>query len=134
MTSLIKFDLQHELAMRGIKIVDIIYVTTLNFIIGYYTTVGLDKFNNMVFGKVKDNVKYSKTVIMFQVLCQMAITGVLLYIESNIVALIPFPLDGVKGYKHWLLSELGGRSLLGAFLITYQKNLQSRINYLQRTE
>lgn len=134
MAQLVKFDLQHELAMRGIKIIDIVYVTTLNFILGYYTTVALDKFNNAVFGKVEDEVKYSKRLIMFQVLCQMAITGILLYIEANIVAAIPFPLDNIDGYKHSKLTELGGRSLLGVFLLTYQKNLQSRISYLQKTE
>jgi hypothetical protein len=134
MISLNKYNLQHELEIRGIKIIDIIYVTTLNFIIGYYTTVALDKINNKVFGKVDDTVKYSKRLIMFQVLCQMALTGVLLYIESNMVAAIPFPLDGMNGYKHSKLSELAGRSLLGVFLITYQKNLQSRISYLQKTE
>jgi hypothetical protein len=130
----VNFNLQNELKMRGIKIIDIIYVTTLNFVIGYYTTVALDKFNNVVFGKVEEKVKYSKSLIMFQVLCQMAITGILLYIEANIVAAIPFPFDNINGYKHFKLSELSSRSLLGVFLITYQKNLQSRISYLQKTE
>jgi hypothetical protein len=124
----------HELEIRGIKIIDIVYVTIINFLIGYYTTVGLDKLNSIIFGEIEEGVEYSKTKIMFDVLFQMALTGIVLYIETNIVASIPFPLNGVAGFDHSKLSELAGRSLLAVFLITFQKNLQSKIRYLQSTE
>ncbi len=46
--------MNHDILMRTIKIVDIGYITSIYFIVGYYATILLDKVFDKYFGKIDD--------------------------------------------------------------------------------
>lgn len=117
-----------ELGIRTIKVFDIIYVTLIYFFLGYYLAIGLDKAFYNVFGTPENKSKY---LVMLEVVLQISTTGILIYISRNIVPFIPFPLNNVIGYDHILLKELHSASVLSTAIITFQKTLSQKLNYIK---
>lgn len=68
---------------------------------------------------------------MFEVVLQIATVGILIYITRNIVPFVPFPLDNIIGYQHNLLKELHSASVLSTAIITFQRSLAQKLNYIK---
>ena len=117
-----------EVVLRSIKIVDIVYVTTIYVTLTIMFSVYLDKMIGK-FNK-EDNDKKSTVRIILEIYCNFAIIAIFGYLIRNIVELIPFPLDGVRGFEHKRVKELGGGLIAGFAIFFYQTNLRSKIDYL----
>lgn len=104
---------KHEFSIRGIKILDIGFIFIMAAIISFTFSIGFNyvfKFNpnhytNDIYGKIK---------LSCFILFQFAILGISFYLIRLIVRMIPFPLEGAKGwnapinftgYKHVKLKE-----------------------------
>jgi hypothetical protein len=114
-------------AFLAVKILDIGYVTILFFLVGILFAKGFD----VLYGKF-DKHKYEKKSnwkIFTEIVLHIFAIGVVAYILRNIVQLIPFPLDGVAGFKHSLLKELEGGHILTVVLVLFQKNLEEKVKY-----
>lgn len=106
--------MEHDLLMRGIKLLDIGYINIL------YVFVAL------VFAKITDymmgqfdstqEIKKEKPRLTLEFILALWIYGIAIYIARNFVGLIPFPLDGYQGFEHRLVKELGSAT---AFTFTY---------------
>lgn len=122
-----------DLLMRGIKIIDIGYITALYFILGIIATVALD----YAFGTFDQKVSDTKHLfqIGLEIIFHMYIVGIIIYILRNVIEAIPFPLDGYKGFVHKRVKELSGTAVLSFTVLYFQTNLRSKIAYfLQRLQ
>ena len=123
--------ISHDLEMRLIKIIDIGYITCLYFFAGYFGAKYLDLFFDKLLGKIDVKKKYSKIKIIFHLLIQISITGIVSYIGRNLIQMIPFPLDKYHGFDHLKVKEVSSGGLLTTFLVLFQSNLQKRFLYLK---
>jgi hypothetical protein len=114
-------------AFLGVKLFDIGYVTFLFFIFG----LGFAKGFDFLYGKFnKDKYKKeSKWILFLEIIIHIFAIGVVAYILRNVIELIPFPLDGVAGFRHSMLKELDGGHILTVVLILFQKNLEEKVRY-----
>ena len=72
-----------------------------------------------------------KFLVFLQICGQLFIIGILVYIIRNILELIPFPLDGIYGYKHYKVYELYSGGIALSFGIFYaQDNIKAKLNYI----
>jgi hypothetical protein len=118
------------LHFRAIKALDISYLTLIYFVFGVTISMSLDK----AFGKF-DPVKADKknvALLMVEIVAQVSLLGVIIYIVRNIVEKIPSPLEGVAGLQHKKLKELGNASVFVFFLMFYQKYLIDKMNYVYK--
>ena len=118
-------------AFLGVKLLDIGYVTFLFFTFGIVFAKGFD----LLYGDF-DKSEYKnqpKWKLFLNILLHVFLIGVVAYILRNIVQLIPFPLDGVAGFRHSLLKELEGGHILTVVLILFQKNLEEKVRYFGET-
>jgi len=111
------------------KIIDIGLVTVYYFVFGLLFSWGIDS----LLGKFEeDNYKKMSTLrIMLEVLLQLFIIGIIIYILRNIVSAIPYPFEGLGGYEHARLKELDGGVVLAFVVIFFQKNLNDKLLYLK---
>ena len=114
-------------AFVGVKLLDIGYVTFLFFIFGLVFAKGFD----LLYGKFnKDKYKKeTKWKLLVEILIHVFAIGVVAYILRNVVEMIPFPLDGVAGFRHSMLKELEGGHIMTIVLILFQKNLEEKVKY-----
>jgi hypothetical protein len=111
------------------KLTDIGLLTVYFFIVGFFISVGIDKF----LGKFnQDEYKNVSTLrIVLEISIHLFILGIIMYILRNIFERVPFPLEGYGGYKHILLKEIQGGIVLSFVLLLFQENLIAKINYLR---
>jgi hypothetical protein len=114
-------------AFVGVKLLDIGYVTFLFFIFGLVFAKGFD----LLYGKFNKDIykKETKWKLFVEILIHVFAIGVVAYILRNVVEMIPFPLDGVAGFRHSMLKELEGGHIMTIVLILFQKNLEEKVKY-----
>lgn len=127
-----KQDFIENLTMRSIKIVDIGYIFSIYFILGFTLVFLTDKIMGE-FDPVANKMT-STVVIALELLLQCWFYGILCYTLRNLVELIPFPLNGYKSgnstFEHKKVKELGSAWVFGFIYLTYSKNMRSRLNFL----
>ena len=123
-------ELQHDILMRSIKILDIGYIAVLYFTIAHFLSIILDRISVFLFGHIRHDKRKTKTTLYMEILFQIILTGVCIYIGRNIIMYIPFPLDGYNNYDHFKVKELTTGAFLNVFIFSLQKTLQSKIKLL----
>ena len=113
--------MKHNLLRRGIKLVDIGYVTFIYFALAFVVASGLNRFYGE-FDIAKENTK-THTRIVLELIGMLWLNGILIYLARNIVPLIPFPLDKLYGFKHSLVKELSSAAIFVYFLMFFQQPL-----------
>ncbi len=124
-------EISNDIKIRLIKIIDIAFITCLYFFSGYVGARILDKFFDKFLGKLNKK-KHSKQKIIFHILIQVSITGIVSYIGRNLIQMIPFPLDKLYGFNHLKVKEVTSGGLLTGFLVLFQSNLQEKIGFLKK--
>ena len=117
-----------ELMIRGMKILDIIFIGTLHFLSGFFVAVGIDRFIGTI--DKEKNHKKSTAMLLLQILSLIILFIVLYYIIRNIIQWIPSPFHGISGYDHSKVRELYSAPLLVYALIYYQTDLQAKLKEL----
>ena len=117
-----------DLVLRGIKLVDIGFVTVMYFVLGFLCAAAIDA----VLGKFDERKADEKSVarIAAELILHIYIIGVLMYVCRNVVELVPFPLDGVHGFMHSKVKELSTAASFGLVLIMRQEHLKAKMAYL----
>ena len=109
--------LHHDLLMRGIKLVDIAYISLLYFTASFACAKATDR----AFGPVTLETEKQKSLARrtVEAVGAVALFGVVFYLIRNVVERIPFPLDGYQGFSHKLVSELGPSSSVFSLIYLY---------------
>jgi hypothetical protein len=112
------------------KITDIGLVTVYYFLIGVVLSGIIDR----TLGKF-DQTQYKdvSTIQLTVEICgHLFLLGILAYMLRNIIGMIPFPLEGLGGFRHAQLKEIDGGIILSFILIFFQSNLNDKITYFNR--
>jgi hypothetical protein len=117
-----------ELIVRSIKILDIGYITAIYFTLGLI----LAKLCDKKLGKFDEKKASKKSIFqhMFELFLYLWFIGVVIYIIRNLVPLIPFPLEGVYGFKHLKVKELTSATVFSIAFMYFQVYYQNKIKYI----
>jgi len=122
-----KAKLKKDIIIRSIKMLDIGLITVVYFTLGYTLSWSINK----IYTEFNPNENPNKLLIFLEVCAQIFIIGVLVYILRNLIMLIPFPLDGIYGYKHARVRELSSGGIALTFGVFFaQDNIQYKLKYI----
>jgi hypothetical protein len=121
-------------AFVSVKLIDIGITYTYFFVIGLIMAKVFDYFYSVVLDESDTDWKtYPIGQFTLNILFHFFLIGVTVYLIRNVVGMIPYPLDGVAGYQHHRLKELGGGAVLTFMVFLFQKNLTDKVKiYAQR--
>ena len=95
------------LIFYAVKVTDIVYVTVLYFVFGFYIAKSVDSIINRVFGYtyLDDTTPIYKLIFecIVQIIFSLYVSKI---VKNKIIDKLPFPLEGVAGFKHLNLKEL----------------------------
>lgn len=117
-----------ELIIRGIKLVDICYLSSIYFTLGYIISRLIDNWMGTFDEKKAD--KKSMIRLYIEVVLHFSLLGILTYFARNIVEQVPFPMNGIHGYTHSKLKEIASASLFVTILVLFQTHLRTKLLYL----
>ena len=114
-----------------IKIFAIFYVAVLYTIFGIYITTLLDEygFNDLLINN--DDKNDSIFRLVFETSVIVGIIAAFAFIGRNLIQIIPFPLDGLFGFKYDNVKELASGSILLVFMFTFSASLFNKIELLR---
>lgn len=127
----IENSLNDELIIRSLKILDMTYLNIVHAVVGILSAFLIDKFYNSIDMKF-DSDKYDKKSIyeIFIILIIYTIVNVIYsYIIKNILEFLPFPFDGISGFKHELVPDLKRPLMFSWFFLTFQENFRKLVTY-----
>lgn len=121
--------IQDEIAFRGVKIIDIGYITVVYFFIAFFLSTWLDA---RVLGKFDPKAAARKSTgrLLGECVLHVYAIGVLIYIVRNLVELIPSPLEGVAGLEHRRVKELGNAAVFTFIFLLFQRHLREKLLYI----
>lgn len=117
-----------EVTIRGIKILDIGFITAI------YLTFGivLAKLCDRALGEFDEEKENQKPLwqILIELFFYLWFIGVVVYVVRNVVQLIPFPFHGVYGYDHFRVKELLNAAIFFVTFLHFQDYYQKKIRHL----
>ena len=115
-----------EVGFRSIKLLDIGYVTVIYFSVGMI----LAKLFDIIYGEFDEKREAKRPFFLrgLELLGMMWLSGIVIYFVRNLVELIPFPLEGVFGFKHLKLKELKGAAVFTFVFLYFQAHLRGKMN------
>lgn len=123
---------KHEAIVRGIKILDIAYISIVYITMAFLISYVLDTYVLPPVDPEEENKKPIWRLIL-EVAAMVGFIGVLSYICRNLIQLVPFFwFEGVECFEHLRVNEVRTASLLSVFSILFCTNLQTRIAILKK--
>ena len=123
-----KGDPPYTPAFVTVKLIDIGITYTYFFVIGLIVAKMFDYLYIDVLREDKINWKtYPITLFTANLILHFFLIGITVYFIRNIVQMIPYPLEGVAGYQHQRLKELGGGAILTFMVFMFQHELTNKI-------
>jgi hypothetical protein len=120
--------LSHDALLRGIKIVDIGYITVIYFM----AALGCAMLYDAILGEFDEEAAKQKSIV--RLLAELALhlwtMGVLIYVARNLVELIPFPLDGMAGFQHARVKELTNASIFSVVILMFSEHLKAKAKHV----
>lgn len=117
-----------EVIIRGIKIIDIGFITAIYFSLGLFLAKACDNVAGE-FDEEKENQKPLWKIII-ELTFYFWFIGIVIYVVRNVIPLIPFPLDGMFGFDHMMVKEVTNAIAFTITFIYFQKHYQSKIQHL----
>jgi hypothetical protein len=120
----------NNIMFRLVKIVDIGYVACFYFIIGLIASRLFDKYFGLFDSKNED--KKSIYQVGLELIGMIWLIGVSTYVVRNLAEFIPSPMDGMYGFKHHKLKELGGAAVYSLIFMGYAYHFRSKLDYFNK--
>jgi len=114
----------------ALKMFDIFLLTIYYFLIAFYMSAGLD----YVMGKYDSKDDQDKSTWRLLVECILFTFFILVgfYIARNLVERIPFPFEGLWGFKHERVKERGGDVVFIFLIFFYQDFFTKKLQFLYK--
>jgi hypothetical protein len=123
-----KSDPPYTPAFVSVKLIDIGITYTYFFVLGLIMAKVFDYIYIDILQENKTNWKtYPISIFTLNLILHFFLIGVAVYFIRNFVQLIPYPLEGVAGYHHYRLKELGGGAILTFMIFLFQENLSDKV-------
>jgi hypothetical protein len=123
-----KSDPPYTPAFVSVKLIDIGITYTYFFVLGLIMAKAFDYVYIDILHENKTNWKtYPISIFTLNLIFHFFLIGVAVYFIRNFVQLIPYPLEGVAGYQHSRLKELGGGAILTFMIFLFQENLSDKV-------
>jgi hypothetical protein len=119
-----------ELVIRLIKLLDMGYAGTVYILSAIFLVSIINKIEGE-YNQLEEEKK-STGKLLLNVVLNMWLIFILAYIVRNLFHIIPFPLEGVYGYKHMIVKEVSNSAIFIAFMVVFDKSLQERISILKK--
>jgi len=117
------------------KILDIGMVTVYYFLGAVVTSLALDySLGPFKEPPLKPNNTANTYVLLqmcIEVIAQFFLIGVIIYAMRNVVEHIPFPLEGVGGFRHNRLKEIDEAFVFIVVFMFYQSHLEKKLYFLR---
>lgn len=114
--------------LQLIRILGVAYVGALSFILAFLASHWLDQITPDL------NKKQKKWRTFLAVVLQFGLIGALIFLSRGLIKKIPFPLEGVAGYKHAQLGELRSLPLIVFIFMFFQRKTQEKMKFLIDTQ
>jgi hypothetical protein len=125
-----KLDMKKEFIIRFIKLLDITYIFSFYvlgaFIHGLLLSSLFKEYNKEEYDK-KSSIK-----IFIEICLIFGCIGILVYFTKNLFEILPFPLDGYKGYSHSKLKEINTAIPLTYTILFFQRGLRKKLGVLAK--
>ena len=122
-----KQTLQHDVLMRSIKMLDIGFITIVYIALALLASKGIDTVMGEFDPEKEAKKPFWRRTLEMVVLFWLF--GVLIYIVRNIVQHIPFPLNGVQGFDHFRVSELGSAEVFSIAFVIFNNNIKKMMEF-----
>jgi hypothetical protein len=133
----------HEISIRSLKMVDIAFLFILSSFIGYivariFSRVFVFKKESYIKNEKGEVILKCKIKLGMQILLEMGLIGVILYLSRQIMQMVPFPGDGWKGisppsgfagYVHKNVREYGNPYPILFFIFIFQDQFRNKVLY-----
>jgi hypothetical protein len=121
--------LKTDIILRSIKILDIAFITFLYGLTALIMVVYLDKYVYVHVNFNTDTLDENKSnlMIFFEILIFLAINGICAYFVRNLIQMIPFPFEGVYGFRHEKVNEVKTGAIIVVILTSFSVRLQNKI-------
>lgn len=123
-------NVKNELIIRSIKIIDIGFLTVFYFLIAFFSSVYIDKKLGQFDTRKAD--KKNIFILFLEIIVHIWLIGVFTYFVRNIIELVPYPLNGIDGYDHSKVKELGGGVVFTFVFFLFQTNLRDKLLYIYK--
>ena len=116
-----------EVLIRGLKMIDIGYITIIYFFVGIFLAKMCDNY----LGKFDEKKEEKKTLLKktLEIIGLLWFYGVVIYIVRNLVEVIPSPVNGIGGFDHLLVKELKNATVFTLIFLSFQNHFQEKIKY-----
>ena len=119
-----------QIPFLAVKLLGISFAITLYFLLGFGTAKFLEYFTGKLDFK-QENDKYTWQ-IMVELIIRICCLGVLIYVARNVVERVPFPLDGMSGFKYGRLKELQSEFIFAIPMLQFHSNFSSKLDNLSK--
>lgn len=133
----IKTNWKHQLSFTTVKMIDIAYLFILASIVGYIISRILSRSFKFDPKNYPKNA-HGKRKLAIEIVLEIGLIGIAIYLSRQLVQLAPFPFEGSKlwnppknwvGYRHKSLREWENPFPIAFFIILYQDSLKAKIIY-----
>ena len=123
-----RINYKKEIVLRGIKLIDIGYITAIYMLLGILAAKLCDKY----FGEFDADAENKKPFAqsMAELILYLWFIGIVIYIVRNLVPLVPFPLDGIYGFDHLKVKEVTSAATFAVAFIYFQVFYQQKLKHV----
>lgn len=121
-----------DVIRRTIKIIDIGWATTAYFALALIAIRALNFISGPVV-KEREEAKSSARLLL-DIALRVWLIGVLSYLARNIFQLLPWPLEGVYGFKHLKVKEVLDSAVFTAFIVVFDDRLTTMVEVLRKRQ
>ena len=115
--------------MNLIFLADIFYTNSLEIVAAFIIALILDKY---VFREnIRSDENTSTAELLLETCAFGGILGIVTYIAGVLIRYIPFPLNGINGYKHSSYDEVRVLSTLSVFALIFCDSIQYKLEILR---